>query len=113
MYPSGKNLPLMFNRIVPEQISAAVLKIAQPNRDLSGHEGKFRAYYRMCGNPSPRLRAWFETLGYEILAHSGFVGHDYYKRIPVLRDLERMARASLVKAGIGITSAQLLIMRRR
>jgi SAM-dependent methyltransferase len=112
LYPSAYNLPLALNRLLPESFSTAILRIAQPQRDLKGHTGKFPAYYKMCGNPTRGLRQQFEQLGYEVVTHCGFVGHDYYARFPVVRNIERLIRGLLVQAHIGLTSAQLLVLRR-
>ena len=112
MYPSANNLPLTLNRVLPERITRAMVRIAQPHRDLDGQYGKFPAYYRMCGNPNPRLRSLFEQIGYAVVAHTGFIGHWYYKRIPGLNKFELMMRQLLLKYRIGMTSVQLLVLRK-
>jgi SAM-dependent methyltransferase len=110
LYPSPNNLPLAINRIVPEWLSTRMVKLAQPERDLRGRLGKFPAYYKLCGNRSRKLHELFEGVGYKVLVHTGFVGHEYYARVPIIRNIELMARRLLINAGIRMTSFQLLIM---
>src|SRR6185437_13504136 len=49
LYASACNIPLVCNRIFPESLTLAALKLVQPHRDFSGHQAKFPAYYKMCG----------------------------------------------------------------
>jgi SAM-dependent methyltransferase len=109
LYPSVYNLPLALNRILPGRLTDAMLRLAQPWR--GSQHGKFPAYYKMCGNRGVALRARFEALGYAVLVHTGFIGHLYYKRVPAMDQLERRLRRLLVRYGIGMTSAQLLVLK--
>jgi hypothetical protein len=111
-YPSANNLPLALNRLLPESVSASLLRFAHPRRDLDGKQGKFPAYYRMCGNRSPSLHARFREFGYEVLIHTGFVGHNYYSRIRLLDKMEQSMRGPLIRMGIGLTTFQLLVLRK-
>ncbi len=112
MFPSKHNFPLFVNGLIPEAVSTRLLKFLQPFRDQPGQEGKFKAYYKHCGPPSPALRAHYESLGFEILAHTSFVGHDYYKRIVPLAALEKKLRTVIVNQGLPIITANLLILRK-
>jgi len=112
-YPSPNNLPLAVNRLIPQGLSQRLVRIAQPHRDLAGIQGKFPAYYQMCGNPSRALHASFEQMGFEVIQHTGFIGHGYYTRFPVVREVELALRRILVSARIRLTSAMLLILEKR
>jgi SAM-dependent methyltransferase len=111
-FPSAANLPLAINRVLPESVTHRLVRIAQPRRDLNGHQVKFPAYYRMCGSPSPQLQTQFRQMGYKVLRHTGYIGHGYYKRFPLLRDAERALRPILVKLGVPMTGAVLLILQK-
>ena len=111
VYPSPNNLPLTINRLMPESVSRLLLKMAHPSRDIDGRQGKFPAYYRMCGNSSLKLTRVFEGLGYEVLVHCGFIGHNYYNRVPAIDAIVRAMAKPLVMSGIGLTSFQLLVLR--
>jgi SAM-dependent methyltransferase len=113
LYPSPNNLPLAINRLVPDGVGTLLLRLSQPKRDFTGHERKFPAYYKLCGNASRRLHNRFEELGYTVVQHTSYVGHRYYSRFPILREMERACRKPLIKAGISLTSAHLLILQKR
>lgn len=102
----------MLNKVLPESVSTLLVRLAQPNRDINGHQAKFPAFYKLCGSPSARLARTFEELGYVVVEHSGFVGHSYYERFPVLRDIERISRPYVAAANLPIVSGVLLRLRR-
>lgn len=112
-YPSPNNLPLLINRIVPASWSHLMVKIAQPERDLDGSQGKFKAYYRLSGDPSADLGGFFGDLGFDVVKHVGYVGHFYYDRFPLLRKIERSIRPALIKARIPLTSLMFLVLQKR
>ena len=112
-FPVPNNLPLRVNKLAPERLSLALLRLAQPTRDLKGRQGKFPAYYDLCGNPGARMTAVFDALGYDVVEHTGYIGHEYYARLPVLRDLERLARRVLLRLQIPMTSFVLIVLRKR
>jgi len=112
-YPSPNNLPLAVNRLIPLGLSERLVRIAQPHRDLAGIQGKFPAYYQMCGNPSRALHALFEQMGFRVLQHTGFIGHGYYSRFPVVREVELALRRILLGARLPLTSAMLLILEKQ
>ena len=112
IYPSPNNLPLALNRFLPEAISAYLVKVAQPVRDLEGSQRKFKAYYRMCGAPNPALSAMFEKIGYTVDQHTGFIGHPYYERFKTAAALERRLRKILLRLQIPLTTGCLLVLKR-
>lgn len=110
IYPSPNNLPLTLNRVLPESISAYMVKLAQPFRKLDGSQRKFKAYYRMCGAPSAALTATFENMGYSVCRHTGYIGHTYYERIRPVAALERQIRRILHRLQLPMTSGCLLVL---
>lgn len=111
-FPSNWNLPLSVNKIFPERITKKMVEIFQPERDLSGMQGKFRAHYSMCGPPSKRLKMALSTIGYEIITYKGYVGHGYYNRVPLIRTFERYLRSFLIRFNIPLTSSILLVLKK-
>jgi hypothetical protein len=105
-------LPLYLNSLIPEGLSRSILKLLQPHRNTAGQEGKFEAYYRYCGAPSKALQNAYQSIGYEVVQHTSYVGHDYYKRIPILRNAEKVMRKVIVNAELPIISTNLLILRK-
>ena len=112
MFPSRNNLPLFVNGLIPEKLSHSLLKKLQPHRDTDGQEGKFEAFYHLCGAPNAKLRALYESTGFKVLQHTSFVGHEYYKRIKPLAMIERALRPFIVSAGLPLITANLLILRK-
>lgn len=112
MFPSRNNLPLFVNGLIPESVSYGLLKLLQPHRDTAGEEGKFEAYYHHCGAPTERLCRAYEDVGFEVVQHTSYVGHDYYRRIKPLAIMERALRPVIVKLGLPIITANLLILRK-
>jgi SAM-dependent methyltransferase len=112
-YPSPNNLPLALNRLLPESISARLVKFAHPARELTGARPKFKAYYRMCGAPGPTLSSAFEEIGYTVVRHTGYIGHTYYKRVKVAAAMERRLRRILHKFQLPLITGCLLVLEKR
>jgi SAM-dependent methyltransferase len=113
IYPSSNILPLTLNRILPEAVSAYLVKLAQPDRDLKGSRQKFKAYYRMCGAPNPALSAAFAEIGYTVRQHTGYIGHTYYERFKPAAMLERQMRKIVHKLQLPLTGGCVLILEKR
>jgi SAM-dependent methyltransferase len=112
-FPTPNSIPLAVNRLLPESVGQFLIAVFHPVRDLKGKEGKFPAYYRMCGNPSERVHAVFAGIGYDVMQHTGYIGHGYYDRFGPLRRCERAFRTILLNAKIPMTSDALLVLRKR
>lgn len=111
-YPSPNCLPLFVNRFFPERMTHFLLSIAQPRRDLIGYARKFPAFYAMCGAPSPALEAKYNRLGFHVVRHTGFIGHEYYARFPIAREIEQTLRPVLRRAGLPLISRSILVLRK-
>ena len=62
--------------------------------------------------PSPKATRAYEKFGYQVERHIGYVGHPYYGRVRGLRIIEHRFRALCVRAGVGLTSTAVLILRK-
>lgn len=112
-YPSSNNFPLAINRLMPERLTQRLVRLSQPERDLTGVQGKFPAYYKLCGNPSRTLHACFEHVGFKVIQHTGYIGHGYYNRFAVAREIELLLRRLLLRARVPLTSAMLLVLEKQ
>jgi SAM-dependent methyltransferase len=112
-YPTPTNLPLAVNWLLPEWLTSALVSVAQPTRDRKGNQVKFPAFYAMCGPPTKALHAKFRELGFDVIQHTGYIGHEYYIRFPIVRDIEQSLRPVLLKARIPLTSDALLILQKQ
>lgn len=75
--------PFVLNKLLPERLSALVLKSAFPNRN-SQEIPKFPAYYRWCTTTRP-TRKKLDSAGFRQIEIVPFYGHAYYAKIPILR----------------------------
>jgi len=104
-------LPFVLNKFLPGPISNILLDIFNP-RDRSRHE-KFRAYYDWARGPNHILIGKFEALGYKVVNFTGYFGHPYYKKIPLLNKLEEIKSAWLVRHPISyLTSYGSIILQK-
>ena len=81
------SVPAWVNRFLPEQWGEAILRQLQ-NRDLA-NQPKYEAYYQRVGGPTKNQMKYFEQMGYEIVQYTGYVGHSYFKKVPLLFQLEK------------------------
>ncbi len=110
-FPSPHNLPLFVNKLVPEWVSKKLVEFFQPARDRV-YDVKFPAYYVLCGTPSKRLRKIFQSLGYLVEEHVGYIGHSYYDRFFVTRKIELFARRFLLRFNLPLTSTIHIVLRK-
>ena len=89
------SLPAFVNRFVSERIGELILKIIK-NRQLEDSP-KYEAYYRKTLGHSRRQLSYFEKLGYNIETYHSFVGHKYFNRIPILKQIEQLYTWLLVQ----------------
>ena len=79
--------PFVINKVLPEWLSAAVLRVFFPRRTDTGAP-KFPAYYKWCvatEGTERRLRQVGFSQAYAIPVH----GHAYFRSIPGLREVDR------------------------
>jgi 2-polyprenyl-3-methyl-5-hydroxy-6-metoxy-1,4-benzoquinol methylase len=88
-------LPFAFNRLAPEPIARMALDLFNP-RDRHRHE-KFQAYYNWSRGPTKTMIRRFKNVGFEVLRYDGYFGHPYYKRIPLLHNLEAFKSRHLLR----------------
>lgn len=86
LIPTLYALPFIINKIAPERLTRAILRVLSPRRSISP---KFPAYYSACyGSPS-RMRAMLKEIGYSRIEVRTFYGHFYYEKIPLLRTVHK------------------------
>jgi SAM-dependent methyltransferase len=88
-------LPFAVNRIVPESVATVALDFFSP-RDRHRHD-KFPAYYSWGRGPSKAMIQRFQCLGFEIVRYTGFFGHPYYRRLPLLDQFEAWKSRQLIR----------------
>lgn len=87
--PTLYTLPFLVNRYVPETLSSAVVRMLYPNR-TDRMDPKFPAFYDLCVGRENTLRPVLQGIGFREVYVAPFFGHEYFKAMPGVRDLDRM-----------------------
>ena len=110
-FPTLYCVPFMVNRIIPETLGSRILDVAAP-RDREREE-KFPARYSWTRGPTRRQLERLQSVGFEVLEYTAGFGHDYYRRIPVLRDVaERWFRMSERNEWYSFSSFAIVVLRK-
>lgn len=88
------SLPGLVNRILPESWGEKILK-ALGNRNTDEFP-KYPAYYKRTKGGVISQLNYFKKLGFEIESYTSFVGHKYFRSIPILNQLEQLFTKLLV-----------------
>lgn len=104
--------PFLVNKYMPDWLSDKLLAIFNP-RNYYQHK-KFKAFYDKSFGPSAKMIQFFEDQGYDIIDYTGYYGHPYYKRIPLIHQLENYKSAWLVKHPItALTSYASVVLKKK
>lgn len=95
-FPTLYAVPFVINKITPEKFSASLLDTFLPRKNKNIN-GKFPAYYDWCLGPTPQMLQMLTDTGFEILEFRGLMGHSYFHRVPILRDIHKEYSKFLVK----------------
>ena len=88
LYACRNSIPALFNRFLPESLGDHILRLIK-NRNLD-EEPKYPAFYRMTNGPIKRDINFYTNLGFQIRFFIGYVGHNYFHAIPVIRFCENL-----------------------
>ena len=113
-FPTVTALPFVVNRVLPEVLGERIVEAILPSRRRGGKHSKFPAYYRWCWGPTPQQLARYRSLGFDVVSYDAGIGHAYYDKVPVLRDLERAkSRFLLEHPTPWLTAYALVVLRAR
>ena len=111
-FPTLYALPFLLNRLLPEWLGRALLKVLAP-RDRYHHD-KFPARYSWCRGPTRSMQRRLEKLGYEIMEFWGLYGHrGYYLRIPFMVRFHDLIVKLLLKHPIPLLTSYAYIVLRK
>jgi hypothetical protein len=111
-FPTVTALPFVVNRALPEALGERVVETILPSRRRGGRHSKFPAYYHWCWGPTPQQLARYRSVGFDVVSYDAGVGHAYYAKVPVLRDLERAKTRFLLEHPSPWLSAYALVVLR-
>jgi SAM-dependent methyltransferase len=86
-YPTLYALPFLVNKVIPESVSSKIVDVLygfRKGRDML----KFPAYYDHCYGDAKRVEPMLQKIGFSDTAVLPFYGHDYFKNLPVLREID-------------------------
>jgi len=92
------SLPAFVNRFLPESVGESILKIIS-NRKLDD-QPKYKAYYKYTFGPTKKQLEYIVDHGFQVEKYYGFVGHNYLKRILILKKVELLYTSILEKLKI-------------
>lgn len=86
-YPTLYALPFLVNKLIPESVSTKIVDALYGFR--KGEDMlKFPAYYDHCYGDAKRVEPMLQKIGFRDTAVMPFYGHDYFKKLPVLREID-------------------------
>ena len=110
-FPTLYALPFIVNKIIPEKLSSDLLNMFAPRERF--RLGKFPAYYDWCYGPTPGMLGMLTDIGFEIVEYQGLMGHGYFDRIPLVKEIHAAYSRFLAKhPSPYLTSFAQIILRR-
>lgn len=94
-FPTLYALPFLVNKIIPEKFSSGLLNLFAPRERF--RLGKFPAYYDWCYGPTPRMLSMLIDIGFEIIVYQALMGHTYFDRIPLIKEIHKAYSGFLAK----------------
>ena len=112
-FPAATAVPFLLNRVLPGPVSERVLETFFPARRRGGRYSKFPARYSWCWGPTKSQLGRYRSVGFDVVSYDVGIGHGYYERIPVLRELERVKSSFLLKHPTPWLAAYVIVVLRR
>jgi SAM-dependent methyltransferase len=111
--PTLYSLPFVANRIIPEWLSGAIVDRLYPHRDRNGPAPKFEAHYDHCVSCEGTVLAMLERIGFAEGAIIPFWGHDYYRRLPLVRDVNARVSAWAQRHDVRLLTSYAYLLARK
>jgi SAM-dependent methyltransferase len=105
--------PFVANLMMPESLSSAIVAALFPNRGDSQGDPKFPAFYDHCYSAQSRIGPVLRDAGFEEFVIVPFWGHDYFRRLPGLRQADdALNRIAARKDWRALTSYAFVVARK-
>jgi len=88
--PTLYALPYLANIVIPESVSQRIVKLLYPHR-TDDEDPKFPAHYSWTYGDEGKLAPMLKSVGFSDALVVPFYYHEYFERIPVLRQLDNLA----------------------
>jgi SAM-dependent methyltransferase len=94
-FPTLFSPPFVANYLLPERLASKLLDVFNPRDRVQ--KAKFPAHYSWCRGPTNGQLERLREIGYEVEMYRGFMGHTYYRKIPVVRTIAAQLAKFLVQ----------------
>ena len=84
--PTLYSPPFVLNKLLPERLSQRLLYRFFPKRGVQ--KDKFPAYYSWCFGNRSKMKKMLLKAGFSDATIRSFYGHDYFRKIPILRQID-------------------------
>lgn len=88
--PTLYALPYLANIVIPEAVSQKIVKLLYPHR-TDDEDPKFPAHYDWTYGSERKLKPMLESVGFREAIVVPFYYHDYFEKIPVVREIDNLA----------------------
>jgi len=96
--------PFVVNRLMPERLSSAIVKALFKKRTAE-EDPKFPAFYDRCYGAAWLVEPALREIGYSDVAVLPFYGHNYFERLPGLREVDNAVSSLARRFGISLLSS--------
>ena len=101
------------NLVLPEKASRAIVHALYPARRDGGDDPKFPARYDWCRGGRSKLAPMLQRAGFRDIHVQPFWGHDYFKRMPGLRQIDHAFNALAAKTGWSFVTTHAYVVVRK
>jgi SAM-dependent methyltransferase len=86
-HPTLYAAPFVANMLIPESLSSKIVSLLYKNR-TADEDPKFPAHYDWCYGDAKIVEPMLSAIGFRDVAVLPFYGHDYFQKLPVVRQID-------------------------
>ena len=94
--PTLYALPYVVNLMIPEAVSSKIVELLYPHRTPT-EAPKFPAYYDWCYSSERKMLPMLKEAGFSEVEIVPFYGHEYFARLPIIREMDEMLTRLAIK----------------
>lgn len=112
MIPTLFCVPFVVNKLVPNAVGQGMLRVLNPHRreDHPDYQPVFKAHYSWCYGSRSRMERLLKSVGFSDVKIKTFYGHDYFRRVPLIRQVDNAISYFAWKADISAYGSYAHIM---
>lgn len=109
-FPTLFAMPFIVNRLLPEAVTAPIVRIVQPGRLDNPKKSKFPALYRWCKGPTTRTLERYRSIGFDVVEWRGGFGHHYYGKVPLINVVEGQKSKFLIRHPVAFLTSYAIVV---